>query len=60
SCIAQEIALNSRLGQQKTVTEFVEIMQNLDLAYPKYIDQALPANQACGAGKEDKESVIQG
>ncbi|NOQ63465.1 MAG: MBL fold metallo-hydrolase, partial [Methyloprofundus sp.] len=42
SCIAQEIALNSRLGQQKTVTEFVEIMQNLDLAYPKYIDQALP------------------
>ena len=35
-------------------------MQNLDLAYPKYIDKALPANQACGAEIEDKEPVIQG
>lgn len=56
SSIAQEIALNSRLGQQKTCAEFTDIMQNLDLAYPKYIDTALPANQACG----NKELIIQG
>ena len=60
SCIAQEIALNSRLGQQKPVTEFIEIMQNLDLPYPKYIDEALPANQACGATDALKTPLRQG
>lgn len=48
STIAQEKALNSRLGTNKTREEFIEIMNNLNLAYPKYIDLALPANQACG------------
>jgi len=60
STIAQEIALNPRLGQQKTLTEFIEIMQNLDLPYPKYIDQALPANQACGAKDTEKTLLRQG
>ena len=48
STIKQEMALNSRLGAGKTEAEFVEIMANLNLPYPKYIDEALPANQACG------------
>ncbi len=48
SSIAQEIALNPRLGQQKTCAEFIEIMNNLNLSYPKYIDEALPANKICG------------
>lgn len=48
SSIAQEMALNPRLGQQKSCAEFIDIMSNLNLPYPKYIDAALPANQACG------------
>lgn len=59
STIKQEIATNTRLGSGKTRDEFIEIMANLNLPYPKYIDEALPANQACG--KPDKhEQVIQG
>jgi len=49
SSIAQEKALNSRLSLDKSESDFVNIMQNLNLAYPKYIDEALPANQACGS-----------
>ncbi|MGR9046311.1 MAG: MBL fold metallo-hydrolase [Gammaproteobacteria bacterium] len=48
STIKQEIASNARLGQGKTRNEFIDIMNHLDLPYPKYIDEALPANQACG------------
>lgn len=48
STIGQEKALNARLGGNKTEQEFITIMDELDLSYPKYIDQALPANQACG------------
>ena len=48
STIAQEKALNARLGGNKTEQEFIRIMDELDLSYPKYINQALPANQACG------------
>ena len=48
STIKQEMAKNPRLGQGKTRDEFIQIMQNLKLDYPKYIDQALPANQQCG------------
>lgn len=32
----------------QTVDEFVEIMSNLNLPYPKKIDQALPRNLVCG------------
>ena len=48
STIKQETASNARLGQGKTRSEFITLMHNLDLPYPKYIDEALPANQACG------------
>lgn len=48
STIKQEMALNPRLGNHKTEAEFVELMANLNLPYPKHIDEALPANQACG------------
>jgi len=60
STIAQEIALNPRLGQQKTLAEFIDIMQNLDLPYPKHIDHALPANQACGAENTETSLLRQG
>lgn len=48
STIGQELRKNPRLGGGKTREQFIEIMQGLDLPYPKYIDAALPANQACG------------
>lgn len=48
STVGQEKRENKRLGGKKSRQEFVEIMANLKLAYPKQIDVALPANQACG------------
>lgn len=53
SSIKQEMALNARLGNGKTEAEFVDMMANLNLPYPKYIDEALPANQACGKSQPD-------
>lgn len=48
STVGQEKRENKRLGGLRTREEFVTIMANLKLAYPKQIDIALPANQACG------------
>ncbi|RYU62348.1 MBL fold metallo-hydrolase [Methylolobus aquaticus] len=48
STIRQERDRNPRLGGTRTRDEFIQIMEQLDLPYPKFIDQALPANQACG------------
>ena len=46
STIHEEKTLNPRLS--KTKSEFVEIMKNLNLPYPKKIDASLPANLKCG------------
>jgi sulfur dioxygenase len=46
--VDEESRLNPRLGGGKTVAEFVEIMSKLQLAYPKKIDIALPANLHLG------------
>ncbi|MFM8330184.1 MAG: MBL fold metallo-hydrolase [Candidatus Methylumidiphilus sp.] len=48
STIGQEMAQNPRIGQGVSREAFIETMENLQLAYPRHIDQALPANQACG------------
>jgi sulfur dioxygenase len=52
STIRQERDSNPRLGGARSREEFIEIMKKLDLPYPKFIDQALPANQACGREPE--------
>ncbi|XP_071441184.1 persulfide dioxygenase ETHE1, mitochondrial isoform X3 [Hetaerina americana] len=44
--VAEEKKYNPRLS--KSIEEFVKIMENLNLAYPKMIDKALPANKVCG------------
>jgi glyoxylase-like metal-dependent hydrolase (beta-lactamase superfamily II) len=49
SSIGQEKARNPRLGGERTLEEFVALMNGLDLAYPKFIDYAVPGNRACGA-----------
>ncbi len=46
--VAEERAHNPRLGGGKTAAEFVDIMNNLNLALPARIDVALPANLRCG------------
>ena len=48
STIGAEREHNARLGGGKSRQEFIAIMAELDLAHPRYIDVALPANQACG------------
>lgn len=47
SCIKQEKTLNLRLAN-KTRDEFIQIMKNLNLPKPTFINQAVPANQYCG------------
>ncbi|XP_003488318.1 persulfide dioxygenase ETHE1, mitochondrial isoform X1 [Bombus impatiens] len=51
--VAEEKAFNPRLS--KSLNEFVDIMNNLNLAYPKMIDKAVPANKVCGLYEVAKE-----
>jgi sulfur dioxygenase len=46
--IAQEKQRNPRLGNNKSLHEFVSIMTTMDLPYPRKIDFAVPGNQQCG------------
>lgn len=48
SSIDEEKRFNPRLGLDKSVDDFVELMSGLNLAYPKKIDLAVPANLLCG------------
>ena len=48
SKVGDEKKSNPRLGEGKTEADFVEIMKNLNLSYPKKIDVAVPANMRCG------------
>ncbi len=48
SSIKQEKQRNPRLGNDKPMQEFINIMDNLDLPYPKKIDFAVPGNEDCG------------
>jgi sulfur dioxygenase len=48
SMMGDEKKTNPRLGSGKTQADFVEIMANLNLSYPKKIDAAVPANMRCG------------
>jgi sulfur dioxygenase len=46
--IGVEKTTNPRFGGTKTKEEFIQIMANLNLPYPKHIDAAVPANLRCG------------
>ncbi len=48
STVKEEKQFNNRLGNGKTEDEFVEIMENLDLALPKKIKESVPGNTHCG------------
>ncbi|VDO44606.1 unnamed protein product [Brugia timori] len=44
--VGEEKKYNPRLT--KTLNDFIVLMRNLKLAYPKQIDKAIPANKVCG------------
>ena len=52
-----EIKNNVRVGGNKTKEQFVQIMSELKLDYPKKIDEALPANQVCGSLENSKTNL---
>jgi glyoxylase-like metal-dependent hydrolase (beta-lactamase superfamily II) len=60
SSIAQEKQRNPRLGADRTLDEFVELMNNLHLPYPKFIDYAVPGNRACGVCPPDLPEELRG
>lgn len=43
-----EKKFNPRIGNNRSLAEFTDIMNNLKLAHPKKIDIAVPANKLCG------------
>jgi len=49
STIAQEKTRNPRLGLNKSLEDFVRIMDQLNLPYPRQMDFAVPGNHMCGA-----------
>ena len=57
SNIHQEKMSNPRLAG-KTREEFIEIMNNLNLPKPKYIDQAVPANRYCGLEENERQDAV--
>jgi glyoxylase-like metal-dependent hydrolase (beta-lactamase superfamily II) len=60
STIKQEIASNARLGGGKNREEFIALITALNLPYPRFIDRALPANQACGSPDAADKFLQQG
>jgi len=59
SNIAQEKQRNPRLGGERTLEDFVRLMRNLDLPYPKFIDYAVPGNRQCGICPDDLPARLQ-
>lgn len=53
STIGQEKARNPRLGNGKSLAEFRQVMAELKLPYPKFIDYAVPGNRQCGVCPDD-------
>lgn len=48
STIGQEKQRNPRLGNGRSLETFVDIMNGLDLPYPRKIDFSVPGNEQCG------------
>lgn len=57
--IGQEKARNPRLGGERSLEEFVHIMGELKLPYPKFIDYAVPGNRSCGVCPPDVPEHLQ-
>ena len=57
SNIKQERTTNPRLSG-KTRSEFITIMNNLNLPKPKLIDEAVPANRYCGLEENERQDAV--
>ncbi|MGR9086785.1 MAG: MBL fold metallo-hydrolase [Gammaproteobacteria bacterium] len=57
SSIMQERTTNPRLAG-KSREEFIEIMNNLNLPKPRFIDEAVPANRYCGLDEDERQDAI--
>ena len=57
SSVDEEKRFNPRMGLGKSVEHFVELMSDLNLAYPKKMDIAVPANLLCGLSVADDSSL---
>jgi len=55
--VAEEKGFNPRLGSAKSLEEFTRIMSELKLAYPKRIDEAIPANMASGVTEPEETTA---
>ena len=60
STVGQEKTRNPRLNEGKTEAEFVQIMNNLNLPYPRKIDFAVPGNLQCGKCPENVPEQYRG
>lgn len=60
SSIAQEKDRNPRVGGNRTLEEFLSIMANLKLPYPRKIDFAVPGNERCGECPPDVPPEFRG
>ncbi len=58
STIAEEKAANPRIGGGRSREDFVAIMNGLELAQPKRIAEAVPANLDCGIAKPSVELPV--
>jgi sulfur dioxygenase len=59
SSIAQEKQRNPRLGGDRKLEDFVQLMQNLNLPYPQFIEYAVPGNRQCGKCPDDLPDKLQ-
>ncbi|QNT69467.1 MBL fold metallo-hydrolase [Defluviicoccus vanus] len=58
SSVGQERLRNPRLGDGKTLGEFIAIMTNLNLPLPNQINTAVVANRCCGGEMACKHGAI--
>jgi glyoxylase-like metal-dependent hydrolase (beta-lactamase superfamily II)/rhodanese-related sulfurtransferase len=58
STIGEEKRWNLRLGNDRSKTEFIDLMNNLNLDLPKKINEAVPANMSCGINFNPKRYVL--
>jgi len=60
SSIAQEKTRNPRLGGGRSKQDFIDLMDGLELPYPRKIDFAVPGNEACGECPADVPEAFRG